>query len=266
MVSKRRQRELARMRHQRRQQQLVERRTRQRRRNAVIASVLAVLLVLGLGSWGLALALGSNSSSKAKSAPTPLPTASTATSPAACAYTKSGAAAKGKDVGTPSTSTLDKTHNYLADMKTNRGTVTFQMFGPKAPCTVNSFRFLASKHFFDNTPCHRLTSGGLSVLQCGDPTGSGSGGPGYKFPDENLTGATYTAGTIAMANSGPNTNGSQFFLVYKDSQLGPQYTPFGKVVSGLGVLTAIAAKGSDPAGDGKPKEPVTIESFTVKAA
>jgi peptidyl-prolyl cis-trans isomerase B (cyclophilin B) len=241
VVSKRRQRELARQRHLRRQQQLAERRARQRRRNAVVASVLAVLLVLGGAAYGITLLASGNDKGKPPPLASASPAATASASTAACAYTKEGS----------------------ATMKTNRGTVVFQMFGAKAPCTVNSFRYLAGKHFFDNTPCHRLTSGGLSVLQCGDPTGTGTGGPGYKFPDENLTGATYTAGTVAMANSGPNTNGSQFFLVYKDSQLGPQYTPFGKVVSGLDVLTAIAAKGSTPAGDGKPKDPVTIESFTV---
>lgn len=263
MVSKRRQRELARQRHLRRQQQLAERRARQRRRNAVVASVLAVLLVLGGAAYGITL-LASGNDKKSKVTPLASASATATPNPAACAYTKQGSAPKNKNVGQPSTATLDRTHTYTATMKTNRGTVVFQMFGAKAPCTVNSFRFLAGKHFFDNTPCHRLTSGGLSVLQCGDPTGTGTGGPGYAFPDENLTGATYTAGTVAMANSGPNTNGSQFFLVYKDSELGPQYTPFGKVTSGLNVLTAIAAAGSNPAGDGKPKESVTIESFTVK--
>jgi peptidyl-prolyl cis-trans isomerase B (cyclophilin B) len=123
---------------------------------------------------------------------------------------------------------------------------------------------LAAQKYFDKTSCHRLTSGGLSVLQCGDPTGTGSGGPGYQFADENLTGATYKAGTVAMANAGPGTNGSQFFLVYKDSQLGPQYTPFGRITSGLSVLTDIAKKGSTPPNDGKPKQSVTIETFTVK--
>jgi peptidyl-prolyl cis-trans isomerase B (cyclophilin B) len=105
------------------------------------------------------------------------------------------------------------------------------------------------------------------VLQCGDPTGTGSGGPGYKFADENLAGATYPEGTVAMANSGANTNGSQFFLVYKNSTLGPSYTPFGKVVSGLDIIQNVAKKGSDNSngtGDGHPKESVIIESVTIK--
>jgi peptidyl-prolyl cis-trans isomerase B (cyclophilin B) len=261
VASNRRQRELARQRHLRRQQALAARRARSRRRNSVIAAVVATLLVMSGAAYGISLAAGGGGGKKqptAQSSPTKSPTAGE------CTYTKSGTPAKGKKVGLPSTASLDRTHTYLATMRTNRGTLTFQMFGAKAPCTVNSFRYLASLHYFDKTPCHRLTSGGLSVLQCGDPTGTGSGGPGYQFPDENLAGATYTAGTVAMANAGPNTNGSQFFLVYKNSTLGPQYTPFGHVVSGLNVLTAIAAKGSNPTGDGKPKQPVIIESFTVK--
>jgi peptidyl-prolyl cis-trans isomerase B (cyclophilin B) len=158
-----------------------------------------------------------------------------------------------------------KPTNYTASIVTNCGTITVSLDGKAAPHTVNSFVFLAGKHYFDNTKCHRLTtsSSGIYVLQCGDPTGSGSGGPGYQFRDENLNGATYPAGTVAMANAGPGTNGSQFFFVYADTPLPPNYTPFGKVTSGLDILKAIAAKGSEPPGDGSPKQPVTITSFTV---
>src|SRR5947209_6377383 len=104
-----------------------------------------------------------------------------------------------------------------------------------APCTVNNFRSLIARHFYDNTPCHRLTTQGIYVLQCGDPSGKGTGGPGYTFADENLKGAKYPRGTVAMANSGPGTNGSQFFLVYKDTQLDPNYTPFGTITKGLDI-------------------------------
>ena len=142
------------------------------------------------------------------------------------------------------------------------------LLNSKATCTVNSFVILADQKFFNNTHCQRLTTIGIFVLQCGDPTGTGSGGPGYKFDDENLAGAKYTAGTVAMANSGPNTNGSQFFLVYKDSaQLRPSYTPFGTIVSGLNIIQNVAKAGSDNAngpGDGHPKEKVVIESVTIK--
>jgi peptidyl-prolyl cis-trans isomerase B (cyclophilin B) len=153
---------------------------------------------------------------------------------------------------------------YTATVVTNCGTITVALDGKAAPHTVNSFAFLAGKHYFDNTKCHRLTTSGIYVLQCGDPTGTGTGGPGYQFRDENLNGATYPAGTVAMANAGPGTNGSQFFFVYADTpSLPPNYTPFGKVTSGLDILKAIAAKGSDPPGDGAPKQPVVITSFTV---
>ena len=110
-------------------------------------------------------------------------------------------------------------------MTTNCGVIKADLYAAKAPHTVNSFLFLASKGYFNDTPCHRLTTSGIYVLQCGDPTGTGSGTPGYSFKDENLTGATYGAGVLAMANSGANTNGSQFFINYKDSQLAPLVHP-----------------------------------------
>jgi peptidyl-prolyl cis-trans isomerase B (cyclophilin B) len=153
---------------------------------------------------------------------------------------------------------------YTATIATNCGTITVALDGKAAPHTVNSFVFLAGKHYFDNTKCHRLTTSGIFVLQCGDPTGTGTGGPGYQFRDENLSGATYPAGTVAMANAGPGTNGSQFFFVYADTpSLPPNYTPFGHVTSGLDILKAVAAKGSTPQGDGAPNQPVVITSFTV---
>ena len=160
--------------------------------------------------------------------------------------------------------------NYTATIVTNQGTIVATLDGAKAPHTVNSFNFLAAHHYFDNSPCHRLTTQGIYVLQCGDPTGTGTGGPGYTIPDENLTGATYPAGTLAMANTGqPHTGGSQFFFCYADTPLPPQYTPFGHVTQGLDVLKAIAAAGDDNSngpGDGKPKKPVIIKSFTVTKA
>jgi len=159
---------------------------------------------------------------------------------------------------------------YTATIVTNCGTIVAALDATKAPHTVNSFAFLASHHFFDNTPCPRVVTSGIYVLQCGDPKGDGTGGPGYTIPDENLTGATYPAGTLAMANTGqPHTGGSQFFICYADTPLPPQYTPFGHVTQGLDVLKGIAANGDDgsnPAGGGHPKQPVYILSFTVAKA
>jgi peptidyl-prolyl cis-trans isomerase B (cyclophilin B) len=183
-----------------------------------------------------------------------------------CTYTASGKAAR--PVGKPP-ATFTKA-GYRATITTNRGPVVVDLLGTRAPCTVNSFVNLAGKHYFSNTNCHRLTTSGIYVLQCGDPTGTGSGGPGYKFASENLKGARYTHGTLAMANAGPGTNGSQFFIVYRDSlSLPANYSPFGKVVSGLGIIQNVAKAGTDNAngkGDGHPKDKVVIESVTIKKA
>ena len=144
---------------------------------------------------------------------------------------------------------------YIVVFYTTQGVITVRMLTAKAPCTTFSFRFLASQGYYNQTHCHRLTVQGIFVLQCGDPTGTGSGGPGYAFNDENLTGATYPAGTVAMANAGPNTNGSQFFFVWQNTTLAPDYTPWATVIKGMNVLEKIAAAGDDSQngpGDGYP--------------
>jgi peptidyl-prolyl cis-trans isomerase B (cyclophilin B) len=184
-----------------------------------------------------------------------------------CTYTAHPPAAR--KVGTPPAKP-DAKASYQATIHTNRGNVVISLLNSKATCTVNSFVYLAGKNYFDNTGCPRLsTTGGLFMLQCGDPTGTGSGGPGYEFASENLTGATYPAGTLAMANTGaPGSNGSQFFLVYKNSTLPPSYTPFGTIVKGLNIIQNVGSRGYGPplnqAGGGKPKESVVIDSVTIK--
>ncbi len=165
-----------------------------------------------------------------------------------------------------------------ASMETNQGDIGLMLDNGKAPCTVNSFASLANQGFFKDTTCHRLTtSESLSVLQCGDPTGQGTGGPGYQFPNEYPTNqyqpddpklaepVLYPRGTLAMANAGPGTNGSQFFLVYKDSKLAPNYTVFGTIdETGLATLDKIAADGTaDGSEDGKPKLDVKITSLML---
>lgn len=181
-----------------------------------------------------------------------------------CAYSPTGQPAA-RSVGKPPTR-ASQLGTSIATLTTNEGAIVIKLDAAKAPCTVNSFVYLADKKYFDSTPCHRLTTAGIFVLQCGDPTGTGSGGPGYQFADENLSGAVYRAGTVAMANGGPGTNGSQFFLVYADTTLAPNYTPFGTITGGLAVISKIAAAGSDNSngqGDGKPKVPVQIANVTV---
>jgi peptidyl-prolyl cis-trans isomerase B (cyclophilin B) len=192
------------------------------------------------------------------------PTPSASAKPAGCTYTAQGKASK--PVAPPKFDAKAAAAPYTATIKTNRGDMTVAMDTAKAPCATFSFKYLAEQNFFDKTPCHRLTTAGIFVLQCGDPSGTGTGGPGYSFPDENLAGATYKAGTLAMANSGPNTNGSQFFIVYKDTTLPPNYIPFGKVTKGLDVADKVAKAGSDDSngkGDGKPKLPISIEDVAI---
>jgi peptidyl-prolyl cis-trans isomerase B (cyclophilin B) len=165
-----------------------------------------------------------------------------------------------------------------ASMVTNQGHIGLMLANNESPCTVNSFASLIGQKYFDNTKCHRLTtSQDLGVLQCGDPKGDGTGGPGYQFANEYPTDqyppndpaaqqpVLYPRGTIAMANAGPNTNGSQFFLVYKDSQLPPQYTVFGTIqADGLATLDKIAKAGVGGGGeDGAPAEDVTITSLLL---
>lgn len=170
---------------------------------------------------------------------------------------------------------IDKKAEYTMSLKTSQGDIAFTMDASKTPHTTNSFKSLADKKFFDGTKCHRLTTDGIFVLQCGDPKGDGTGGPGYTIPDENLTAlgkagadgaVTYPAGTVAMANTGQaHTGGSQFFLVYKDSKLPPSYTPFGTMdEKSLKTVEAIGKAGVDGGGaDGAPKKAVNISKLTV---
>ena len=173
--------------------------------------------------------------------------------PAACGYHATIPADRFK--GIPVFNATQAAQPFIVRFVTTQGVITVRMLTDKAPCTTFSFRFLASRGYFNQTHCHRLTVQGIFVLQCGDPTGTGSGGPGYSFNDENLAGATYPAGTVAMANAGPNTNGSQFFFTWKNTTLAPAYTPFGTVIGGMNVLQKIAAAGDDQQngpGDGYP--------------
>ncbi len=264
-----RQRKLARERYERRQARASERQRRARKTTQWVSGGLVLLVLAGVVVFTIYhLATGAKAKTAAASSPsaavTPSvsPTVSASAPAGTCAYTSSPPASR--KVGLPPAKP-DLKANYQATIKTNRGNIVINLLNSKAPCTVNSFVYLAGQRYFNNTNCHRLTTSGIFVLQCGDPTGTGSGGPGYKFNDENLAGATYPAATLAMANAGPNTNGSQFFLVYKNTSLPPSYTPFGTIVSGLGVVQKVAAAGTDNGtGDGHPKEKVVIESVTIK--
>jgi len=269
---KERQRKLARERYQRR---AVRQAHRDRRTRQWTVAVSAVVVVVAIAVGGILFANRStgttstpSSTPSASASPTPSATPSTVAEPAThCTYAANPPAAR--PVTMPP-ATPDYKATYQATITTNRGPIVIDLLNSKATCTVNSFVHLAAAGFYSRTPCPRITtSQGLYILQCGDPTGKGSGGPGYEFASENLTGATYPAGTLAMANTGaPDSNGSQFFLVYRNSSLPPSYTPFGKIVSGLNILQNVGKRGYGPplnqAGGGAPKESVEIESVTIK--
>ncbi|NUR24286.1 MAG: peptidylprolyl isomerase [Catenulispora sp.] len=186
----------------------------------------------------------------------------------------SGGTVAGKSWAKEPAMSIDATKKYTMTIHTDQGDIVIAMDAAKTPHTVNSMNFLAGQHFYDGSYCHRLsTTPNLQMLQCGDPTagaqakaGDGSGGPGYTFQDENLAGAAYPDGTVAMANAGPNTNGSQFFLVFGDSRLSPAYTPFGTITAGHEILIHVASGGIAKAGSdgtGRPTIPVQIKSVTV---
>jgi peptidyl-prolyl cis-trans isomerase B (cyclophilin B) len=162
---------------------------------------------------------------------------------------------------------ITESNKATISFTTNQGEIVIETTPSLAPLTVNAIAALAQMNYFDKTICHRLTTEGIYVLQCGDPTGTGTGGPGFNIPDENLPQPienNYPAGTVAMANAGPGTSGSQFFLVYQDTTLGPDYTIWGSITSGLDILQTIASAGVVGGGaDGAPVTGVTIESTKV---
>jgi len=201
------------------------------------------------------------------------PSASATEAGTSCAYPSDGSS-PAKDAEAPSESATEPA-SVPATITLGQGELRATLDAGGAPCTVHSFVSLAEQGYFDGTGCHRLTTQGIYVLQCGDPSGTGMGGPGYSFDDELGTAekleagpqgsVLYPPGTLAMANAGPNTNGSQFFVVYGDSPLAPSYTVFGRIdAASLKTVQKIARAGTDTGGpDGAPKQPVTIEKVTV---
>ena len=260
MASTKREKELARQRAERQAARRAAAIQRKKQRRAVLASVVAVL-VLVVAATAAALTLTGGDEDAVATAPAATPAAS-----GACEYVKADTP-PARPAELPPTEGVEREAVFDVTLTTNRGTIVFETLTAEAPCTVQSLRHLAHLAFFDDTPCHRLTTAGINVLQCGSPDGSPNGGPGYSFADENLANATYPRGTVAMANAGASTNGSQFFLVYEDSELPPNYTPFGKITKGLDVLEKVAAAGADDStgpGDGKPKLPVQIQTLRVR--
>jgi peptidyl-prolyl cis-trans isomerase B (cyclophilin B) len=242
---------------------------------AVLAVVGAFFIISGLA--------GDDSDPTAAAASSSAPAGDTASSAAATATNADGTVACNfiadttgntnlKDVGTPpDAANTPTTGTSTLRMSTGQGDLTLTLDRTTAPCAASSFTFLAQQGFFDGSPCHReVNQETFGVLQCGDPTGTGQGGPSYTFGQEVTADTTYPRGTIAMANSGqPNSTASQFFLCFTDTQLSPDYTAVGTVdEAGLAVLDQIAAAGNNGSfepspGGGAPNTPVTINSMTV---
>ncbi|GAP50192.1 peptidylprolyl isomerase [Streptomyces azureus] len=278
MVSQeQRRRQLAREKYLRQQQRRTDARRKARIRNSVIASVLGVVVVLSVTVFLTKPFEDDGKTEKANAEVTP--SASPSKAPDPCEKPAAGKV-KSETWKKEPAMTIDESAKYTMKLDTTCGEIDIALKASAAPHTVNSFNFLAGKGYFDHSKCHRLTSQNIYVLQCGDPQGTGMGGPGYTIPDENLKdkslkGGVYPAGTVAMANQysaqtkqGRNTGGSQFFLVYQDSQLPPDYTPFGTVSeAGMKVLKKIADAGAeapDPqTGNTAPNATVVINKATV---
>ncbi|HET6987212.1 MAG TPA: peptidylprolyl isomerase [Kribbella sp.] len=244
---------------------------------AVVVILVGVFVVFGFGDDNTPAAtpsLDAGAENKPKSIPTalaaPLKRPTPLPAEVSCTYKKSTEAAA-KKVNPPADGKTKASGTSKVSLDTSVGDMQVTLDSALAPCTVKNFLSLVGQKFYDNTKCHRLTVGeGLQVLQCGDPTGTGSGGPGYSFADEVYPTLKYGRGVLAMANSGPNTNGSQFFIVYGDaSGLGPQYTAFGTIDEpGLKLIDQVARAGVTPQNgptDGTPITPVEIKTATAAA-
>lgn len=260
-----------------RQQERRAEQARKRKRNAVITSVGVVVAVLAVIGVFVFLLPGGDPAADDAAAGTDPAADTTAAAPGDCTFAESGQPAA-REVPVPPSGQVETTGTQAATIETSGGAIPITLDRATGPCAVESFVNLVNAGYYTDTPCHRLTTGaGLQVLQCGDPTGQGTGGPGYTINDEPPTTladtgdgqtAIYPRGTLAMAKTAaPNSSGSQFFLVYADSTLPPDYTVFGTVgEEGLAVLDQIAAGGTDDAngpGDGSPVTPVQITNVAL---
>lgn len=282
-TGKDRQRQLAREHHERQLQRRLER-EQKAKRTAIIGSTAGVVIVVG-GIVAAVALLGGNdagteAASSASSSPAATEAASAATGPkpydaatGTCDYVPD-TNGQVKDVGMPPAKVSTEPATKTMTFKTNLGDIVVELNNAKAPCTTNSLEFLAKKKYYDGSKCHRLGNDQFPMLQCGDPTAKadgksqdGSGGPGYVMAEENLQGAQYKRGVMAMAKTAaPGTTGSQFFLVYGDIGLTPDYTPVGTITKGLDILDKVNKAGviaDSGDGTGAPKQTVEIKDVTI---
>lgn len=269
-----RERAAARAKLERQMAEKLEKARQRKQRNAIIGAAAAVLLVVGGVIW----AVVSMDDDKKEEVAAP--------GEVTCTWSPEDKAQNPdlKDVGAPPTGIPPHKGTQKMTMDTNLGVIEIEVDTAKAPCTARSMTFLADKKFFDNTICHRITTEGIKVLQCGDPAGKGTGGPAYKMAEENMPNLiddskNYPIGTIAMANTGqPGSTGSQFFIVWGDTPLPGSYTILGKVTKGLELVQEAAKAGAlgedgkdvtaegKPVTDGKPKTEVKIKTVTMTPA
>jgi peptidyl-prolyl cis-trans isomerase B (cyclophilin B) len=284
-TGKDRQKQLAREHHERQLQRRIEREQRNKR-TAIIGSTVGVVVVVGGIVAAVALLGGGDPQTEAATTPTasapPQESAPAAAQPkpydpasGTCGYVADTAGGQIKDVGMPPAEVKLKPAMKTMTLKTNQGDIVVELDNAKAPCTVNSLDFLASKDFYDGSKCHRLGNDKFPMLQCGDPQAKadgkgatdGAGGPGYVMVEENLQGATYKRGVMAMAKTqAPGSTGSQFFLVFGDIGLTPDYTPVGTITKGLDILDKVnkaGVMGDSGDGTGAPKETVEIKDVTI---
>lgn len=221
--------------------------------------LLAVAVAIDSGPRTGVLSVQSEPTDSPSPTPSPPPSAPATAEPAGCTYVLAGPPVR--PVLPPGAEPLDEPAVEVL-LRTSVGDIDLVLDAEAAPCAVHSLTHLAAAGFYDGTPCHRLVDRGIFALQCGDPTGTGRGGPGYRFAEEGLEAASYPRGTVAMVNSGPGTTGSQFFLVHRDSPLPAQYSPVGTIgAGGLAVLDTVAAAGAGPVdanGGTPPLLPVTL--------
>ena len=264
-----------------------DRKQKTRPLGVVIAAAVVIIALVG-GIWFLATRSGDEEEIQAQDSSevettTEAPTAEALSGKrekpldetVTCEYPEAGDASR--EVPTPKGKNIPAKGEVTVNFATKQGDIEMTLDRSLAPCTVNAITGMISAKYYDDTVCHRMTQGGLSVLQCGDPTGQGAGGPGFQFANEYPTdeaddaalaqSAIYPKGSIAMANAGADTNGSQFFINYDDSELPPAYTYFGNLTDkGQKTIDAIAAKGvKDDAPDGAPAEEVRITKATIKS-
>ncbi|SDQ47517.1 peptidylprolyl isomerase [Quadrisphaera sp. DSM 44207] len=275
MSPSKREREYARRRHAEWQQRQDTREVQRSRRRSIARLVGAAVLVVALFAAAVAIGTGGSGDPATSAAGASQAAASSAPPVDACPAPTSAPPAEPVQLDAAPDPSAAQGRTWTATIATSCGDVVAELDGAAAPAAVASFVTLAQQDFFAGTPCHRLTTQGISVLQCGDPTGTGTGGPGYTFgPVENAPADdVYPAGTLAMARRGGDAQsmGSQFFVVYEDSAIPSDaaggYTVFGRVTSGLDVVERVAAAGDDGSngpGDGAPTTPISIEQVTVQ--